>query len=75
MLKLSSVSVLTCMLWLLALHSSISTFDSRELSEENTLIIFVKYVLYMLFITQQNNVASASLTVLAATECHGNSYK
>jgi len=59
MLKLSSVSVLTCMLRLLALHSNISTFHSRELSEESTLIIYVKYVLYMLFITQKNNVASA----------------
>jgi len=75
MLKLSSVSVITCMLWLLALYSNISTFCSRELSEENASIIHVKYVLYMLFITQQNNVASASLTVLAATEYHGNSYK
>jgi hypothetical protein len=62
------------MLWLLALHSNTSAFHSRELSEESTLIIHVKYVLYMLFITQQNNVASASLTVLAATEYCGNSY-
>jgi len=74
MLKLSDVSVITCMLWLLALHSNISTFHSRELSEESKLI-YVKYVLYMLFITEQNNIASASLTVLAATEYHGNSYK
>jgi len=29
----------------------------------------------MLFITQQNNVASASLTVLATIEYHGNSYR
>jgi hypothetical protein len=55
MLKLSSVSVITCMLWLLALHSNISTFCNRELSEESTSIIYIKYVLYMLFITQQNN--------------------
>jgi hypothetical protein len=47
MLKLSSVSVLTYMLRLLALLSNISTFRSRELSEENALKIYVKYVLYV----------------------------
>lgn len=75
MLKLSNVSVITCMLWLLALFSNTSTFHSRELSEESTSIMYVKYVLCMLFITQQNNVASASLTMPAATEYHGGSYK
>jgi hypothetical protein len=72
---MSSVSPIICMLLLLALHSYTSTFRSRELGEESTSVISVKYVLHMLYITQQNNVASASLTVLAATEYHVNSYK
>jgi hypothetical protein len=63
------------MLLLLDLHSYISAFHSRELGKESTSIICVKYVLYMLYITQQINVASASLTVLAAAEYHGNSYE